>query len=108
MIHTPHPLIPLAGQAVNNMDARHFLVAATEDWLIDWLQTIPGFVHQLEYHQTTDELATANQLHGRCQDYLSLLLSLYRRATELVPDDEDVQSDILELIKFIGSYDAHY
>ena len=83
-------------------------MADVEDRLIEWLQTIPGFVHQLERHRTTDELATANQLHGRCLDYLSLLLSLYRRATELVPEDEDIQSDILEIIEFIGLYDAHY
>ena len=89
------------------MDAGHLLVAGVEDRLIEWLQTIPGFVNQLERHRTTDELATANQLHGRCQDYLSLLLSLYRRTTELVPE-EDIQSDILEIIEFIGSYDAHY
>ena len=56
----------------------------------------------------TDKLATANQQHGRCQDYLSLLLSLYWRAIELLPEDEDIQSDILEMIEFIGSYDAHY
>ena len=67
------------------MDPRPFLGANTEDRLIDWLQTIPGFVRQLEHHRETNEIATANQLHGRCQDYLSLLLSLYRRATELVP-----------------------
>ncbi len=90
------------------MDVGHFVMAGVEDRLIEWLQTIPGFVHQLERHRTTDELATANQLHGRCQDYLSLLLSLYRRAIELLPGDEDIQSDILEIIEFIGSYDAHY
>ena len=30
------------------------------------------------------------------------------RATDLVPEEEDVQSDILEIIEFIGTYDAHY
>ena len=89
------------------MDAGHLLVAGVEDRLVEWLQTIPGFVNQLERHRATDELGTANQLHGRCQDYLSLLLSLYRRAIELVPE-EDIHSDILEIIEFIGSYDAHY
>ena len=34
-----------------------------------------------------------------------MLLSLYRRATELFPEDEDFQSDILEIIEFLG---AHY
>ena len=87
------------------MDAGHLVMAGVEDRLIEWLQTIPGFVHQLERHWTTDELATANQLHNRCRDYLSLLLSLYWRAIELLPD---IQSDILEIIEFIGSYDAHY
>ena len=37
-----------------------FLTSGTEDPLIEWLQTIPGFVQQLEYHRRTDELATAN------------------------------------------------
>ena len=42
------------------MDAGHLLVAGVEDRLVEWLQTIPGFVNQLERHCTTNELGTAH------------------------------------------------
>lgn len=87
--------------------------------LAEWLESIPTFLEQLERHHHTDDLVLANQLYGRCEDYLALLQSVYTRAEEETLNvqvqtdtaDHDViqlMENIQALIALITTHSVHY
>ena len=82
---------------------------STYQQLVDWLQSLPGFVGQLYRHQFTGDITTADRLMSRCEEYLSLLICIYRRGSE-IEDDSGIEllSDIQELIDIVHYYCEHY
>ena len=82
--------------------------------LIDWLQSLPGFVDQLHRHQFTGDIVTADRLSSRCEEYLSLLLCIQQRVDGEVCQVSDansvveLSSDVQELVEIIHHYHEHY
>ena len=87
---------------------------SVQQQLIDWLHSLPGFVHQLYRHQFTGDITTADRLTSRCEEYLSLLTCIYRRINGEVPRVTEVgnvaelSSDFQELVEIIDHYREHY
>ena len=82
--------------------------------LVDWLQSLPGFVDQLYRHQFAGDIVTVDRLRSRCEEYLSLLICIYRRANGEVGQVTDINgivefsNDIQELVEIIHHYSEHY
>ena len=81
--------------------------------LMDWLQSLPGFVDQLHRHQFTGDIVTADRLSSRCEEYLSLLLCIQQRVDGEVCQASDanrveLSNDVQELVEIIHDYHEHY
>ena len=86
---------------------------STYQELVDWLQSLPTFIDQLHRHQFTGDVTTANRLMGRSDEYLSLLMCVYRRSREIhEPQNSssvaELSSDVLELVEVVYHFREHY
>lgn len=81
--------------------------------LVDWLQSLPTFIDQLHRHQFTGDVTAANRLMSRSDEYLSLLMCVYRRSREIHEAESsssiaELSSDILELVEVVDHFREHY